>query len=62
VSRENDVVRVYRRVDGTWDWHRHADNGDIISGSENQGYEDRERAVEMASELNPGVRLEIEDV
>jgi len=62
MSRENDVVQVYRRADGKWDWHRRADNGDIISGSENQGYEDRERAVAMASELNPEVPIEIEDV
>lgn len=62
MDRENDVVVVYRREDAKWDWRRRADNGDIVSTSGGQGYENREDAVNIASELNPEVRVEIEDV
>lgn len=60
MTRENDVVTVYRRADFRWEWRRRAANGESTSGS--QGYENREDAVEMAAELNPDVTIEIEDV
>lgn len=62
MTRENDVVTVYRRADFRWEWRRRAANGDVLSTSGKQGYGNREDAVEMAAEVNPGVTIEIEDV
>lgn len=62
MGREDDRIKVYRRADFRWEWRRRAANGDVLSTSGNQGYENREDAVEMARELNPGITIEIEDV
>jgi len=49
-----DKVKVYQHEDGTYDWHRKSENGQIVSTSGNQGYEDRLVAIRMAEALNGG--------
>lgn len=53
-------VEVYRREDGRWDWRRISANGNVISTSGGQGYENLEDARGMATELNYDVPIEIE--
>jgi len=52
--RANDRVTVYKDAAGEWRWRRSADNGRIISGSE-EGYQDRAYAFDIARDLNSDV-------
>jgi uncharacterized protein YegP (UPF0339 family) len=45
-----DVIEMYRRKDGKWDWHRKdGGNHEIIATSGGQGYE---RLATMQTQLN----------
>lgn len=56
-DRSNDIVYVYERIDGRWDWRRAARNSKTVSTSGGQGYERAAQCEEMARCLNPGVRV-----
>jgi hypothetical protein len=62
MNPDNDFVVIQRRVDGKFDWVRMDRNtGDKVSGSLNQGYENKSAAVDAATTLNPGVEIMEED-
>jgi hypothetical protein len=62
MNPDNDFVVIQRRVDGKFDWVRKDRNtGDTVSGSLNQGYENKSAAVDAAIALNPGVEVMEED-
>lgn len=49
-------VRVFRRSDGAFDWHRLAANNEIVCQSA-QGYENRQDAIGAAEVENPGLEV-----
>ena len=58
MNTENDIVEVYRREDGKFDWRRRdLGNGEVVSTSGGQGYEQRSAARQAAEDLNPGVKV-----
>jgi hypothetical protein len=58
MNPDNDFVIIITREDGKFDWERKDRNtGDIVSGSMNQGYENKSAAVDAATALNPGVEI-----
>lgn len=61
MTRENDKVSVYQRIDGKYDWHRKDEEGRVLDES-NQGYENEAYAKQMAEDLNPGMTVEIETI
>ena len=53
---DNDVVWVFKREDGRWDWRRvDEDNKQTVSTSGNQGYEHEDECIAMARSLNPDI-------
>jgi hypothetical protein len=62
MNPDNDFVVITTRTDGKFDWVRKDRNtGDSVSGSLNQGYENKSAAVDAAVALNPGVEIMEED-
>lgn len=59
-NRSNDFVRVFRDRKGEWRWTRRSRNGRIISTS-GEGYVDRSYTLTMAQELNPDVKVTVDD-
>lgn len=57
MSRDGDIVWIYQRIDGRWEWRREAANHEIVSTSGGQGYEHEDKCVEMARALNPGITV-----
>lgn len=47
-------VKVAKRRDGKWGWTLYADNGQVIANDGNQGYEHRQDAFEMATQIKEG--------
>lgn len=58
-ERNGDRVKVFRDGTGEWRWQRKAANGEIVSVS-GEGYQNKEHAINMAEQLNPGRTLLIE--
>lgn len=61
----DEVIVVYQRADGLWDWRLVAGNGEIIATSGGQGYTERNDAVEGVGRVglvfgNPKVAIEFE--
>lgn len=59
-NRSNDFVRVFRDRKGEWRWTRRSRNGRIISTS-GEGYVDKSHTLTMAQELNPDVKVTVDD-
>lgn len=53
-----DRVKVYRRTDKKFDWHR-IRGGEIVSTSGGQGYENQGDCLVMAEDLNPGCLIDV---
>jgi len=53
-----DKTTVFKGGDG-WRWHRKSENGEIVSTS-GEGYQDRDHAIHMASELNSDTEITVE--
>lgn len=51
---------VFRRVDGLYDWHLVAPNGQIVATSGSQGYTERNDAVEAAAREFPEYEITID--
>lgn len=55
-------VEVFEGANGRWYWHLVAGNGKIIDGiTQPNGYVRKGYCIRMASELNPGVKVEVLD-
>ena len=59
MSRADDILTVFQGEDGEWRWRRQAQNGQIISVS-GEGYKTRQYAIDIASQLNPGLNAEVD--
>lgn len=60
MGREDDKVIVYQDAAAEWRWHRRAANNELVSNS-GEGYVSKERAIEMATTLNPDATLDVRD-
>jgi uncharacterized protein YegP (UPF0339 family) len=58
-ERNGDRVKVFRDEKGEWRWQRSAANGKVVSVS-GEGYRDKEYAIDMAEQLNPGRVLRVQ--
>lgn len=47
-------AKVAKRKDGKWGWTLYADNGQVIASDANQGYEHRQDAFEMVTQIIEG--------
>lgn len=59
-TRHPDIVEVYVRTDGLWEWRRKASNGQIVATSGGQGYTTRFDVKLAAVRANDG--LEVREV
>lgn len=56
MTPSDDYILLARRADGDWDWSRYAKNNEYLYGSD-QGYENKDDAIEMAASRNPGIPI-----
>lgn len=57
-----DIIEVYERTDGLWEWRRKASNGQVVATSGGQGYTSRFDVKLAAVRENDGLEvLEVEE-